>query len=92
MKGMAKRENDVIVASTDEFAGDNASVIEAPPAEEIPNNTPAKDTPETVMVRLNRDHKCRIGGKYYVFERLKAYPVPPDVKRVLMKAGMLTAL
>ena len=96
MKGMAKRENDVMVASTDEFAGSESVVIDSiTPVEDkvIVTPPPSKTSKEeTVMIRLNKNHKCHIGGVYYVFEKLKAYPVPPNVKRVLQQAGLLTAL
>lgn len=45
-----------------------------------------------VRIKLLHAHSCVIGGERYSFEKGKVYNVPPDVKRILSNAGLLTAL
>ncbi len=45
-----------------------------------------------VRIKLLHAHSCVIGGERYSFEKGKVYNVPPDVKRILANAGLLTAL
>ena len=57
----------------------------------VQNNTKPIE-PKNVRVVLNKNHKCHIGGNWYSFERDKQYNVPENVKSVLRKAGLLSAL
>lgn len=46
----------------------------------------------TVRIKLLHKHTCVVGGERYNFEKGKVYTVPPDVKRILSNAGLLTNL
>lgn len=45
-----------------------------------------------VRIKLLHKHTCVVGGERYNFEKGKVYTVPPDVKRILSNAGLLTNL
>lgn len=57
----------------------------------VKNNTKPIE-PKNVRVILNTNHKCHIGGNWYTFEEGKQYNVPENVKAVLRKANLLSAL
>ena len=56
-----------------------------------PENIPPEPE-KNVRIRLREDHKCVIAMKRYVFQKGKCYDVPPNVKRVLNKRGLLSPL
>lgn len=45
-----------------------------------------------VKIKLVKDHYCHIGGEHYQFIKDKQYNVPENVKRILLKAGLLAPL
>lgn len=45
-----------------------------------------------VKVRLNKDHKCCIGGERYYFKKDCVYTVNTNIKRILNKGGLLKPL
>ena len=47
---------------------------------------------KNVKVRLAEKHSCTIGGERYFFEKGKVYTVPVNVKSILSRVGLLTAL
>lgn len=47
---------------------------------------------KNVKVKLKCDHKCNIGGNWYVFKAGVQYNVPSNVKDILQGAGMLSAI
>lgn len=71
------------VAPTETENGDEV-VAEAPEVNAVPD--------KKVKVKLIKDHKCHIGIENYHFIAGKVYTVPQNVKSILQKAGLLTAL
>lgn len=57
---------------------------------ETPEVKPLPD--KKVKVRLSQNHKCHIGGESYYFVAGKVYTVPKNVKDILSRAGLLTAI
>lgn len=49
-------------------------------------------TPTNVRIKMKTDHKCCIGGEFYVFKKGSCYNVPKEVKMRLAKAGVLLPL
>lgn len=48
--------------------------------------------PKKVKIKMKKDHKCNIGGNWYVFKADKQYDVPVDVKTILSKHDLIKAL
>lgn len=63
-------------------------------SEEVSILTP--ETPKVVVtmvkVKLNKDHRCYIGGEWYTFIAGKQYNVPSNVKDILIGANLLLPL
>lgn len=57
----------------------------------VATNT-AKPKATMVKVKLNRDHRCYIGGEWYTFKANTQYNVPENVKTILMGANLLLPL
>lgn len=51
---------------------------------------PAK--PKKVKIKMKKNHRCNIGGNWYVFKADKQYDVPVDVKEILSKRDLIKAL
>lgn len=47
---------------------------------------------ERVRIRMRVDHQCTIAMKRYSFKKGKCYDVPPNVKSILGKRGLLDPL
>ena len=64
--------------------------------EEVTLVAPTKNeklqTQKMVKVMLSKPHRCHIGGEWYSFQANKQYNVPEQVKKTLMKAGLLLPL
>lgn len=62
--------------------------------EEVSLVAPTKQIQTTKMVKvmLAVPHRCHIGGEWYAFQPNKQYNVPEQVKKTLMKAGLLLPL
>lgn len=64
--------------------------------EEVTIVAPTKNeklqTQKMVKVMLSKPHRCHIGGEWYSFQANKQYNVPEQVKKTLMKAGLLLPL
>ena len=64
--------------------------------EEVTIVAPTKNeklqTQKMVKVMLSKPHRCHIGGEWYSFQANKQYTVPEQVKKTLMKAGLLLPL
>lgn len=58
----------------------------------VEDEKPAVKPQPMVRILLNQDHKCNIGGNWYVFKKDKHYNVPSNVKDILMRAGKLSPL
>lgn len=67
----------------------------APKVDVNPNPIPETNIPTTeqqVRIRMARDHRCTIAMKFYDLKKGQCYNVPPNVKRILNKAGLLSPL
>lgn len=86
-------ENDSDVKKDDEqpFEGvfNPSSLKDVKEDEEEPLN---KTKENKVKVRLNKDHKCCIGGERYYFKKDGVYTVNTNIKRILNKGGLLKPL
>lgn len=56
------------------------------------DETPKPKPVTMVKVKLKSNHKCNIGGDWYVFHEGKQYNVPENVKAILAKADKLLPL
>lgn len=54
-----------------------------------PVKTVSAPKPRTTSVRTKVNHRCRIGGVTYYFQKGVAQSVPDEVKRVLLKGDLL---
>jgi hypothetical protein len=45
-----------------------------------------------VKVKLKKDHKCSIGGEWFIFQKEKPISVPEYVKEILSRANLLLPL
>ena len=57
-----------------------------------PTKNEKLQTQKMVKVMLSKPHRCHIGGEWYSFQANKQYNVPEQVKKTLMKAGLLLPL
>lgn len=60
-----------------------------------PNSLPETPPPapeQNVRIRMARDHRCTIAMKPYDLKKGQCYTVPPNVKRILNRAGLLLPL
>ena len=60
--------------------------------EEVYEEQLNKTEENKVKVKLNKDHKCCIGGERYDFKRDGVYTVNTNIKRILNKGGLLKPL
>ena len=97
----AKTTEDVVMSPSlrNKVAGikENADKKEvAEKQEEVTIVAPTKNeklqTQKMVKVMLSKPHRCHIGGEWYSFQANKQYNVPEQVKKTLMKAGLLLPL
>lgn len=82
---------------TTEVVAEVPNITVAPEVEEpdvvLTEEVEAKKVPDKkVKVRLNCDHKCHIGTTNYHFIKGKVYTVPQNVKTILQRAGLLSAI
>lgn len=56
-----------------------------------PENIP-EEPKKNVKIRLREDHRCTIAMRQYIFEKGHCYDVPPNVKEILNKRGLLLPL
>ena len=73
-----------------EVATENAEAEEKENEAEVKIVNPLKE--KMVKIRLREKHFCNIGGTPYHFNKNEVYTVPPNVKRVLMEADLLTSV
>lgn len=78
-KKVLKKEEEIII---DEPIVEEEVVIEEPVKEQP---TPVK----MVKIKLKEEHKCHIGGEWYVFEAGRQYTVPEEVKYILSQNQLL---
>ena len=60
--------------------------------EEVYEEQLNKTEENKVKVKLNKDHKCCIGGERYYFKKDGVYTVNTNIKRILNKGGLLKPL
>ena len=64
-------------------------IIQEPVQEEV-ITTPVQE--KKVKIKMAKNHRCCIGGDWYVFKADKEYNVPPNVKEILNKSGLIKPL
>lgn len=92
-----------VVETTDEITTEVENTVDVDTSESqdtfspsIPSgddvNFAVESKTQEVKIRLNKDHKCCIGGERYFFKKDKVYTVNPNIKRILNKSGLLKPL
>lgn len=93
---MAKKENTKIVVENEKAEEEVRRITkkrEEEPKEEVKVvQVESKPPQKRVKVRLKKDHKCNIGGEWYVFKEGVRQDVPENVKNILGRADLLLPL
>lgn len=86
-------EEDKVLApkeGVDESTQVQEEVIVQEPIQEVVT-TPVKED-KKVKIKMGSNHRCCIGGDWYVFIKDKEYNVPPNVKEILNRGGLIKPL
>ena len=91
-------EVEAVQMEVPEIQVDAPVVADTPTTKEKEENVITEEMPQLekpdkmVKVRLSKNHKCHIGTENYHFVAGKLYSVPQNVKDILQRANLLTAI